>query len=193
MDESRQLVERILNGDKRAFEQLVSQHERLVGQIVGRMVANPRDHEDLCQDVFMRVFESLSGFKFNAKLSTWIAQIAFNRCINYLQKKRVPVFGDRELDITGETGEDTFSGDTPGPETILEEKDLSSRVRAEIAQLPPAQRTVITLYHLQDMTYDEIGKVMKLPSGTVKSHLFRARKKLKELLMARYELEEIWN
>ena len=193
MDESRQLVERILNGDKRAFEQLVSHHERLVGQIVGRMVTNPRDHEDLCQDVFMRVFESLSGFKFNAKLSTWIAQIAFNRCINYLQKKRVPVFGDRELDITGETGEDTFSADRPGPETIVEEKDLSSRVRAEIAQLPPAQRTVITLYHLQDMTYDEIGKIMKLPSGTVKSHLFRARKKLKELLMARYELEEIWN
>ncbi len=193
MDETRLLVERILNGNKEAFEQLVRQHERLVGQMVARMVPNSKDHEDLCQDVFMRVYENLAGFRFNSKLSTWIAQIAYNRCVNYLQKKRVPVFGDRDLDMTGEPGEDNYSDHQPGPGDLVEERDLSERVRAEIGQLPPAQRTVITLYHLQDMSYEEIGDVMKLPSGTVKSHLFRARRKLKELLMARYELEEIWS
>jgi RNA polymerase sigma-70 factor (ECF subfamily) len=193
MEETRLLVERILNGDKKAFEQLVRQNQRLVGQMVARMVPNPKDHEDLCQDVFMRVYENLSGFRFNAKLSTWIAQIAYNRCVNYLQKKRVPVFGDRDLEMTGEPGEDNYSDLQPGPEDVAEERDLSQRVRAEIGNLPPAQRTVITLYHLQDMSYEEIGDIMKLPSGTVKSHLFRARRKLKELLMARYELEEIWS
>ena len=79
------------------------------------------------------------------------------------------------------------------PDEAAEEMDLSMRLRAEIEHLPAAYRTVLTLYHLEGLSYSEIGEVMELPEGTVKSHLFRARKRLKARLLSRYRREDLWS
>lgn len=189
MSDSRQQVDQILDGDERAFEQFVNDHKRLVGQIVAKMGVNPADHEDLCQDVFVKVYRNLRKFEFRCKLSTWVAQIAYNSSVNYLQKKKVPVFGDREHEFAHE---DTWPITTAGPDELAERNDVAVRLRAEIDRLPAHYRTVLSLFHLKDMAYAEIAGVTKLPEGTIKSHLFRARKLLKERLMARYQPEEIW-
>ncbi len=152
------------------------------------MVSNESDREDVCQDVFVKVYQNLSKFQFEAKLSTWIARIAYNTCINYLKKKKVPLFEDHlkeEISI-----EETIT-DTSAPDDFAVEEDLSARLKYEINKLPPQFRAIISLYHLDEMRYTEIAEIMDLPEGTVKSYLFRARKLLKERLMSKYRQEEL--
>jgi RNA polymerase sigma factor (sigma-70 family) len=189
MHENRALVERVLAGDHYAFERLIKKYQRLVTHIVFRMVPNQADREDLCQDVFFKVYKNLSNFRFDSKLSTWIGRIAFNGCLNYLEKKKVPLYDD----VTDETKRyEESASDDPGPDLLAENKNIGELLREEIEKLPVNYRTIVTLYHLDEMTYNEIADVMGLPEGTVKSYLFRARKLLKESLEGRYRAEELW-
>ena len=189
MGEGRELIARIVAGDAGAFAEFVRQYQRLVSHVVFRMIDNVHDREDLCQDVFLAVYEHLPGFRFDAKLSTWVARVAYNRCLTHLEKMRVPVWSD----FAGEEQLcDVVPNDDKSPHEYVEDRDLSARVHGEIARLPVVFRTVLTLYHLDEMSYQEIGGVTGMPEGTVKSYLFRARKLLKERLLAKYRLEEIW-
>jgi RNA polymerase sigma-70 factor (ECF subfamily) len=188
--DSKLLVKKTLAGNKKAFESIIQQHQRLVSHIVFRMVANQADREDICQDVFVKVYQHLESFQFGSKLSTWIAKIAYNTCLNYLEKKKVLLFDDVSSD--GRSME-SLPGDTRGPDRLAEEKQTSSLLRKEIKKLPVRYRTIITLYHLDHMSYDEIAEAMELPQGTVKSHLFRARRLLKERLMSKYQPEDLCN
>lgn len=186
MDDTAPIINRILSGDKQAFGLLVKEHQRLVNHIVFRMLSNPGDREDICQDIFMRVYQNLAGFKFNSKLSTWIARIAYNRCIDHLNRNKIPVI-ENEFD---EAVSDTIDESTT-PETTLQTADISNLLKTEIGLLPRQFRTIITLYHLDEMTYAEIGDVMSMPEGTVKNYLFRARRMLRERLTAKYGQEEL--
>jgi RNA polymerase sigma-70 factor (ECF subfamily) len=188
MQESRKLVSRILSGDPNAFKKLVRKHQRLVGQIVFRMVPNESDREDICQDIFVRVYQNLEGFQFQSKLSTWIARITYNTCLNYLEKKRVPLFED--MSGEGETIDDC-SGDDPSPYEWARSRQASVRLCEEIDRLPVVYGTIISLFHLQCMKYSEIGEILSLPEGTVKSYLFRARRMLKERMLVKYNREEL--
>jgi RNA polymerase sigma factor (sigma-70 family) len=188
--ESRLLVKKTLAGNKKAFESIIQQHQRLVSHIVFRMVANQAEREDICQDVFVKVYQHLESFQFGSKLSTWIAKIAYNTCLNYLEKKKVLLFDDVSSD---DRSMESLPGDTSGPDRLAEEKQTSSLLRKEIRKLPVHYRTIITLYHLDQMSYNEIAETMDLPQGTVKSHLFRARKLLKERLMSKYQPEDLCN
>ena len=93
-DINSQAIERVLAGDSEAFRVIVENHRRLVGHIVFRMVPRRTDREDLCQDVFVKVYRNLGGFKFESRLSTWIARIAHNTCLNFLEKKKAVLYGD---------------------------------------------------------------------------------------------------
>lgn len=189
MHENRNLVRRILAGETHAFERLIRNYQRLVSHIVFRMVTNQADREDICQDVFIKVYQNLSNFRFDSKLSTWIAKIAFNRCVNFLEKKKVPLFDDI---ADQEKAVERYAGDDPGPDEYTQAGDLKKLLQREIDKLPIQYRTIITLYHLDEMSYTEIGKITGLPDGTVKSYLFRARKALKQRLEAKYQPEELW-
>lgn len=190
MKESRILIERIKAGDKNAFRTLIEMHQRLVGHIVFRMISNAADRKDLCQDVFLKVYQNLTGFRHESKVSTWIATIAYNTCINYLQKKKVSLFDDHTPE---DKSLENISGNHMLPDEFVEERDIASRLQNEIGKLDVHLRTILTLYHLDEMSYNEIAQIMDLPEGTVKSYLFRARKRLKERLMSKYKKEEIWN
>jgi RNA polymerase sigma-70 factor (ECF subfamily) len=190
VDEARDLVNRILAGDAKAFKSLVEQNQRLVSHIVFKMIPNETDREDLSQDVFMRVYRNLGRFEFRSKLSTWIARITYNTCGNYLEKKKIPLYEDLAPE---QKTIDSCAGANPLPDEYTEKQEISDRLREEVDMLPIQYKTIITLYHLDEMSYTEIGGIMKLPEGTVKSYLFRARKLLKERLTAKFQPEELWN
>ena len=175
MMDDKTLVTRVLTGDTQAFVQLMKQHERLVVHMVGRLVKNESDREELCQDVFVRVYEKLGEFTFQSRLSTWIATIAYRQAINHMRKKKI-LFED----IAEEEAFTVRFVEEENPETVAEEKDLDAIVLKLVDALPPQYKIVLTLFHLEGMTYPEITEVTKMPEGTVKNYLFRARKLLKE-------------
>ncbi len=190
MTQARSLVAKIVAGNKRAFQSFIQEYQRLVSHIVFRMVSNKTDREDICQDVFMKVYQNLAVFQFESKLSTWIAKIAYNTCLDFLEKKKTLLYDDLSSDGNPL---DKFSGDDILPDESIEKKDLSYHLQTEIGKMPVNYRTILTLYHLDEMSYAEISEIMQLPEGTVKSYLFRARKLLKDKLLSKYQKEELWN
>ena len=190
MKEDRILVNEILEGHSGAFETLIGRYQKLVVHIVHRMILNAEDCQDICQDVFIKVYRNVSGFRFEAKLSTWISRIAYNTCLNHLQRKREELLDEALPSIESL---DEVPADTAGPDTIVTGKDISLRLHAEIEDLPVVYRTILSLYHLEEMSYGEIGEIMDLPEGTVKNYLFRARKHLKRKLKSKYTEEDLWS
>jgi RNA polymerase sigma factor (sigma-70 family) len=189
LTQERDLVRETLKGSAAAFEELVRGYERLVVHIVYRMIPKTEDREDLCQEVFVRVYENLAGFGFRSKLSTWISRIAYNTCLNHLHKRR-----ELSMDevLPGIESADQLPGSCARPDKVTEQQDIAARLQEEIEQLPLPYRTVLTLFHIEQMSYAEIGRIMDLPEGTVKSHLFRARSHLKMRLESRYETKDLW-
>lgn len=180
----KQLVDKVLHGDTRAFEAIIKLTEPLVAGIVVKMVRNAADRQDLAQDIYLKAFHKLSGFRFQSRLSTWIGQIAYNTCFNYLEKKK-PVLWHEEFNTI------PVGDDSPDPETKWSRKQLAELIKTEIDDLSPVHGTLIELYHTQELSYNEIAQIMQLPEGTVKSYLFRARKTLKEKLLIKYKREAL--
>ena len=191
-----QLVAQVLGGNPAAFGQVVRRTEGLVTQMVFKMVRHPADRPDLAQEVYLKAFKNLAGFKFQAKLSTWIGQIAYNTCLHYLEKKQLVLLDPAEATAGDEaTGQRAapiqIAGPDANPETALFGRDLTDILGAAIEQLPPLYRTLVGLYHQQELSYEEIAQITSLPDGTVKNYLFRARKQLKQHLLARYQRDDL--
>jgi len=171
----RALVSRIMSGDKQAFRLLIKQHERLVSHMVSRLVNRNEDREELCQDAFLKVYEKIGEFNFQSKLSTWIATIAYRMAINHLRKKKIAI-----SDIPEEESFTAHFISQDDPQGSMEDTEIEAMTLQLIDQLPPHYKTILTLYHVDQMNYGEIGEVTGLPEGTVKNYLFRARNLLKE-------------
>ena len=163
--------------------------EGLVAQIVWRLISNEEDRKDIVQDIYLKVFHHLKGFRFQSKLSTWVAQIAYNTCNSRLQKKQWPlhVLPDGESAGPGSGRQHTLRAAEETDGSILK-KELAGILQAEIGQLPPLYQTLVSLYHQEELTYQEMAQITGLPEGTVKSYLFRARKMLKEKLLSKYKM-----
>jgi RNA polymerase sigma-70 factor (ECF subfamily) len=194
--DERALVERILDGDREAFLTFIDRYERLVKHVVFRMVDDERDREELCQDVFVRAHRSLDGFRFESKLSTWLARIARNTCLNHLEKRDMPLYADHAPSPDGEPADAQAAlNRVPDTDAAVAEtatdREQQDLVRTGIQTLSEHYRTALTLYHLEGMSVSQISDIMDNPEGTVKSHLYRGRKKLKDWLMERYSQEEL--
>ena len=181
------LVERILAGETEAFKTIIEDYGRLVNHIVYRMIQNEADREDICQDVFLKVYKNLASYRSDAKLSTWIGKITTNRCLDFLDKKNLPLADDHFEEAVEDSPDMSFT-----PDILAEQSDISDLLKEKINMLPPVYKTILTLYHLDEQNYAEIGSIMNLPEGTVKSYLFRARRMLRENLTAQYNQEELW-
>ena len=186
MTDDKVLVSQVLDGDRQAFQVLIRQHQRLVAHMVGRLVDRDEDREELCQDTFLRVYEKLGEFNFKSKLSTWIATIAYRHAVNHLRKKKIKV-----SDIPDEGPFTKYLVSADDPYGDVEERDINDRVMQLIDQLPLPYKTVLTLYHLDQMNYTEIGEITGMPEGTVKNYLFRARNLLKEKVKKYLGKEEV--
>lgn len=188
MTERRPEIEKILAGDNKAFTAFIERYQRLVSHIVFRIIQNDEDRRDICQDVFIKIHKNLATFRGDSKMSTWIGRVTYNHCLNFLEKKKLPLYED----LCGENETiDSVIDNTQLPDEFAEKQELSAHLREEIDKLPVQFRAIVTLYHLDEMSYTEIGKIMKMPDGTVKSYLFRARKLLKDRLQTRFRGEEL--
>jgi len=174
----KELIHQICNGNPQAFRFLVKQYERLVFHVAARLLNRQEDLEDICQEVFIKVHQKLPDFRGESKLSTWIATIAYRVSINHLKKKKnLTDIDDSEREFLHD---DMITNDHP--QDIVEKKELKIFVRKMVDQLPSQYKTVLSLYHLEEMGYKEIVEITGLPEGTVKNYIFRARKLLKELI-----------
>jgi len=158
-----------------AFTFLVNRYQKLVVHITGRLIQRQDELEDVCQEVFLKVYQNLGKYRNECKLSTWIATIAYNTSINYLRKfKKGDMISSEEM-LTMPVISDAKALD-------FERIDLHQYIRSQIELLPVQYRTVLTLFHLEEFSYQEIEQITGMPEGTVKSYLFRAKAILKEKL-----------
>lgn len=170
-----ELINQILNGNMNAFTFLVNRYQKLVVHITGRLIQRQDELEDVCQEVFLKVYQNLGKYRNECKLSTWIATIAYNTSINYLRKfKKGDMISSEEM-LTMPVISDAKALD-------FERIDLHQYIRSQIELLPVQYRTVLTLFHLEEFSYQEIEQITGMPEGTVKSYLFRAKAILKEKL-----------
>jgi RNA polymerase sigma factor (sigma-70 family) len=192
--DDKHLVNKILNGDTRSFGLVIKNTERLVAQIVFKLISNPEDRKDMMQDIYLKAYKKLPDFNFQSKLSTWVAQISYNTCLDHLRKKKL-ILADTDIIQDGavENKLDLLNSQfnrVAKEESILR-RDLSGVLQTAVNRLSPLYKTLITLYHNEEMSYHEIGQITGLPEGTVKSYLFRARKELKNELLLSYKKEDL--
>jgi len=171
-------VRRIIQrGETDAFEILVRRHEKTIFNLVYRMLGDYDDAAEVSQEVFLSAYRAIGQFRGDANFSTWLYRIALNhattrrRSISSRQQKTVPI-DDME----------PLSDPELGPAETFERKEIRERVQLALNKLEPDDATMILLRDLQDISYDEVARVLEIPVGTVKSRLHRARQALKTQL-----------
>lgn len=182
-----ELVRQVLNGNNNAFRFLVSKYQGLVLHIVGRIIQQQDIVEDICQDVFIKVFKTLKTFRGDSKLSTWIATVAYNTAITEIRKQS----RRREVSYSQEPALLRMDKKTNSDHTLLEKAETKKYLLKLIETLPVNYRTVLTLYHLEEFSYKEIVEITGMPEGTIKSYLSRARSILKGKIEKVARLEQI--
>jgi len=180
--DDRTLVARILEGDRDRFTQLMSRYEKRVINYVYRITHRYEDAHDLTQEIFVKVYLALDRYDPKYQFSTWLFRIAQNSAIDALRKKSVA-----EVPLVHQTDEEgprerEFADVGVSPYRALKNKQLSAAIDKAVEKLPPDYRELIQLRHFAELSYEEIASMKKLPIGTVKNKLFRARNLLKEAL-----------
>ncbi|TPG11642.1 sigma-70 family RNA polymerase sigma factor [Rhodanobacter glycinis] len=179
----RELVDAVLANRPGAFERLIREYQGLCWHIIQRMVRNPEDARELCQDTFLRVHQCLHQYRYESALKSWIGRVAYTIALRHLQHKRIPLV---------EHGDDSDGyalveniGDGFDLEAACADEETAQHLHAAIETLPPLQRTLLTLYYLEETSIPEIARITGLASGTIKSHLFRSRLRLRGELETR--------
>ena len=183
IDDESAIISAALDGNQKAYTQLVEAHRAAVYHIVNRIIHNDEATRDLVQETFMKAFASLGSYRSEFRFSTWLYKIAANSSIDYLRKKRIHALS---LDAPVETRDGQIEievpDDTHNPELQLLRKQQRFSIEEAINSLPPKYREVIVLRHKDDKPYEEIADLLGIPVGTVKARIFRARELLKQKL-----------
>jgi len=182
MGEDRWLVREVLEGRKGAMERFVREYQDVCWRVIYRLTGDREDTRELCQDAFLRAHKAMPSFRFDASLKTWMTRIAWSVAIRHLEKRRIPIDGSADVEHVAEhpdDAEDLASG--------LVREEMRGKVREALDTLPPMQRTLLTLYHFDEMPLADIARITSLPVGTIKSYLFRGRLALRERLLRHME------
>jgi len=180
------LIARAAAGDTTAFQALVERHRSMVYRVAYQFAGNHYDAEDITQDVFIKVYRSLSRFRQDAQVTSWMYRIAMNACIDH--RRRQPTAA--VVPITGSGGPDAESWmvdtpeERPGPETCAYAGELGSVLDAAIGRLPHGQRIVFVMRHHEGLKLGEIAAALGLAEGTVKRQLHAAVHRLRAALRA---------
>lgn len=167
--------------EQEAFKHLVEQYRLQIYRQALRMLGCVEDAEEATQDVFIRAYKGLRTYRGDGKLATWLYRITYNTCISRLRKKQlltVPL----DASIEDHRPQRPMPDPHPDPEALYFSRRLSERLRDLITSLPPKYRDILELYHFQERSYEEIANLLNVPVGTVKTHLFRARGRLRRLV-----------
>jgi len=184
-DDDRALAQAVLAGRPGAFERLVRTYQGLCWHIIERMVRHPDDTRELCQETFLRVHQCLHQYRGESALKSWIGQVAYSVGKRHLERRRIPIADAIGADEDGLAPAYAVSD---GVDLQAEHADdeITLLLHAAIDALPPLQRTVLTLYHLEELPIADIARITGLAEGTIKSHLFRSRRQLRETLETGY-------
>lgn len=182
-----ELVNASRKGNQDAFATLVQFHQRRVFNLVYRMLQDYEEANEITQEAFLAAWQGLPSFRGDARFSTWLYRIAYNCCLKQLELRK----RDRALQVAMQAeqvlAQESFDEYAAAE---LDAEDRQELVRSQLSTLPAKYRVVLVLRHLQEMTYEEIAEILKMPVGTIKTHLFRARNLLKERLES---FERDWN
>ncbi|MEI7490700.1 MAG: RNA polymerase sigma factor [Bacteroidota bacterium] len=170
------LVNALKAGNTNAFRFLVEKYRNLVWHMVLRMTNRQEDAEDLCQEVFIRVFKQIDKFRGEAKLSTWIGSIAYNACVDHVRKNKREVLSSADPILTINLAQ----SDVSPLLNNIDRNTMKILVHRIIEKMPLQYRTVITLFHLEEFSYREIEEITGMPEGTVKSYLSRGREIIRQ-------------
>ena len=178
------IIRRVQHGDTEAFSMLVAAYEKNVFNVALQMTGNREDAQDMAQEAFLKAYSSLSSFRGDSKFSSWLYRIVSNVCLDFRRRQgRRPSSSLTVEDDEGESLELDIADESQSPEALLERKLTREAVRRGLDELPEDQRQILLLREIQQMSYEEIGETMNLEPGTVKSRIFRARKKLCAFLL----------
>ena len=168
------LVERCRNGDWAAFTELVVRYQRPIYNAAFWILRKPEDANDITQVVFLKVAERLDEYDPRFKFFSWIYRIAVNESLNLLRRNGREEALDDEIDLPGSESAD--------PERQASAAEVARRIRGALMKMTPNDRVVLTLRHFSECSYEEIGQILDLDQKTVKSRLFEARQRLRDLL-----------
>jgi RNA polymerase sigma-70 factor (ECF subfamily) len=184
-----ELIERCLAGDQHAWEQIVRLHWRKVFNVAYKFVGKHDEAEDLTQDIFLKIFKSLSSFDRRANFQTWLISVSRNLCIDHyrsVRKERETI--DRDVD----PGDLMPVSVEVSPYAQLEHRDRVSMLREAMTALPETLRTAVLLRDIQELTYQEIADRLELPEGTVKSRINRGRTELaRQIKRLKHQYDEL--
>ena len=175
MKDQEKIIARARRGDADAFEQLVVAYREQVFRLALRMCGSEADADEVAQEAFLSAWKALPNFRGESQFSTWLYQLTTHAAIDLMRREKRQIAAD---DITEVSAADP----APSPQQQAERSETRQAVRDAMGQLSPEYRQIVVLRFLQELSYEEIGAVLKLPSGTVKSRLNRAKAQLKEIL-----------
>ncbi len=179
------IARRVLDGDTRAYAELVDRHKDQAMTLAMRMLKNRHDAEEALQDAFVRAYKALPGFEWKSNFSTWLYRILFNVCSTALSKRGAQQVFSIDDEKMNDRSAELPSADIE-PDIILENNEFSIIVRKEIEKMNEQYSSILTLFFLQEMSYEEIMAVTGLPLGTVKNRLFRARLILRDAVLKHF-------
>lgn len=188
-DDDKELIERAMRGDERAYRDLLERYQRPVYNICLRMVRNEQEAQDLAQDAFVKVFGMLDRYNPSYAFSNWLFKITSNLCIDSMRKRRVDTV-PMDQPISSEKGEYERQYESPSddPEEVMVKGQKMRMLAKAIDQLPEHYRIMIVLRHQEDLSYEEIAEALEVPLGTVKARIHRAR----EMLKSRLADQDFW-
>lgn len=179
-----ELEKRAKEGDQQAFAQLVEEHQKRVYNLALRMVKNPADAEEVVQEAFVNAWRGLACFKGESSFATWMHRLTTNACIDFLRReKNRRQMDQRPLEDENTGGQLDVPDQSPTPQQRLERRERVQMLREALRQLSEEHRQVLELRAMDGLSYEEIGQLLDLPPGTVKSRLARGRLALKKLLV----------
>ena len=176
------LVEKLKGDDSTALRTLYEIYKERIYNVCYRMLNNQQDAEDATQDVFIKAFRSIYQFHGNAKLSTWLYQIAVNTSLNYIRRKKITTWFS--LDFLVGKEESVLDNTNIRPDLEMEKSESEALVQQAIQSLPPRQRTAVILQRYEELSYKEIAEIMKTSLSAVESLLHHAKDNLTEKLTA---------
>jgi RNA polymerase sigma-70 factor (ECF subfamily) len=169
------LVERIRSGDRYAFNLLVWKWEKPIYNLALRVLGSEEDAAEVCQEVFIKAYMHIHEFRGDARFSTWLYRIAINCCHNHLRRRQ----RQRKLQVQVP---DVEGAAAPDAEAVIHQAQLVDRIHRALQALPEDQRLVVELRVMHELSVEEVARIMGIPEGTVKSRLYYAVKRLRELL-----------
>ena len=186
----KELLKKCRQGDRDAFNILVQTYQRQVINLAYGMLSDTEDATDAAQEVFIKVYRNIDRFEGKSSLSTWIYRITSNVCKDFL-RKRTRTIQSISIYESSEDDDDRpmeIKDSSPTPQEHMEITETQREVRKALDELPEEYKSVIVMYDLEGLSYDEISNVLQCPVGTIKSRLNRARKALKKNLSEKREL-----